>query len=728
MEKVLTELEAGAGALLMAEEAIVDDVNGHLLKWLKSQPPWSDLPVLLLARPGADSSTVAQGMEHLGNVTVLERPTRVAALVSAVRTALRARQRQYQIRNHFAERERSFISQARLAAIVESSDDAIVSKTLDGQILTWNSGAERLFGYTATEAIGQSITMLIPPERQDEEPALLARLRRGEPIEQFETVRVTKDGRRIDISLTVSPIRSEHGQIVGASKIARDITQNKRAAEALRKAQEQLQLVTENMAVAVTYCARDLRYLWISPGCAAWLGRPAADIVGKTIPEVLGDAAFETVRANIDRVLTGERVEFEQEVAYQGLGRRWVRAVYVPTNDSTGQTDGWVAVIMDMTDHHKMEDALRQADRRKDEFLAMLAHELRNPLAPIRNSLHIMRMNRQHDPTAERVAEMMERQVNHLVRLVDDLLEISRITRGKIELRKELVEVAAFIRGAVETSRPLIDAAGHQLAVTIPPEPLTLEGDPVRLAQVFANLLNNAAKYMDAGGQIWLTVRRANSHVAISVRDTGTGIPADMLPHVFDLFMQVDRHAGRSQGGLGIGLTLVKNLVELHDGTVEAHSDGPGRGSEFVVHLPLAPVQCLADIPEKVVNPSLVLTTRRVLVVDDNRDAAESLGALLKLLGAEVRVAFNGPEALEALRTYQPGVMLLDIGMPGMDGYEVARRVRQQPEFRHVTLVALTGWGQEEDRRRSAAAGFDYHLIKPADLDALQTILISLET
>jgi PAS domain S-box-containing protein len=602
LAQVCLELEAGAGAVLMVEEAVIANGDGCLAAWLGRQPPWSDLPILVLARSGADSTAIAQSMDVLGNVTVLERPTRVAALVSAVRTALRARQRQYQIRDYLVERERSIETQSLLAAIVASSDDAIISRTLEGKILTWNAGAERIFGYSAAEVMGRPITMLMPPERQIEEANLLERLRQGERIEHFETVRVAKDGRRLDISLTVSPIRDGNGNIIGTSKVARDITERKQA-----------------------------------------------------------------------------------------------------------------------------EAVLREADRRKDEFLAILAHELRNPLAPIRNSLHILRLNSRHDPAAERVGEIMERQVNHMVRLVDDLMEISRITRGKLELRKELIEVAAVVRSAVETSRPQIEAAGHQLAVALPPEPLTLEGDTVRLTQIVANLLNNAAKYTDAGGQIWLTVRREGDRVMISVRDTGTGIPPEMLPRVFELFTQVDRHAGRSQGGLGIGLTLVKRLAEMHGGNVVAHSEGTGRGSEFVVRLPLADHPYPTARAGSEADSPPVLTPRRVLIVDDNHDAADSLGMLLKLLGSDVQVVYNGPDALEALVRYQPAVVLLDIGMPGMDGYEVARRIRQEQLSRNVTLIALTGWGQEADRKRTQIAGFDYHLIKPPEISTLQSLLISLD-
>jgi signal transduction histidine kinase len=351
----------------------------------------------------------------------------------------------------------------------------------------------------------------------------------------------------------------------------------------------------------------------------------------------------------------------------------------------------------------QLYQALRETDRRKDEFLATLAHELRNPLAPIRNALQILKMPRVDAGTAERSREMMERQVHHLVRLVDDLLDVSRVMRGKIELRRERVELATVVARAVETVQPLVDAQGHELAVSLPTESLPIDADPVRLAQVVGNLLTNAAKYTEPHGRIWLTAERENGTAVLRVRDTGIGIAPPMLPRVFELFVQVDHASTKAQGGLGIGLTLVKNLVEMHNGAVEATSEGLGRGSEFVVRLPLSAqaldqdqgggVGSQADQP-----PSH--SGYRLLVVDDNHDAAESLAMLLKLQGHEVRVAFNGMAALEMTKTYTPDVVFLDIGMPGMDGYEVARRLRQQPGLEKTVLAALTGWGQKEDRRR----------------------------
>jgi CheY-like chemotaxis protein len=320
---------------------------------------------------------------------------------------------------------------------------------------------------------------------------------------------------------------------------------------------------------------------------------------------------------------------------------------------------------------------------------------------------------------------MMERQVNYMVRLVDDLMEVSRITRGLVELRKEETDIVSIIRAAVETSKPLIDAAGHQLAITLPQEPIPLYGDPLRLAQVFANLLNNSAKYTDAGGQIWLTVRREGNHVLVSVRDTGIGMSDAMLPVVFEMFMQADRATNRTQGGLGIGLTLVKRLVEMHGGSVAAYSAGEGQGSEFIVSLPIAAAPTSkVTLPIPGQKPAAA-PQRRVLVVDDNKDSATSMGMLLKFLNTDVRVAHDGPTALDMVESYHPNVVLLDIGMPGMDGFEVARRIRQRADFDDIVLIALTGWGQTEDRNRTQTAGFDHHLVKPADITTLQSLLSS---
>jgi signal transduction histidine kinase/DNA-binding response OmpR family regulator len=368
---------------------------------------------------------------------------------------------------------------------------------------------------------------------------------------------------------------------------------------------------------------------------------------------------------------------------------------------------------------------LQQADRRKDEFLATLSHELRNPLAPLRNSLHLLRAAGGGGAAAP-IHDMMERQVNHLVRLVDDLLETSRISRGAFDLKKERVELGEAVRNAVETSQPLIQAAGHELRLDLPGAPLWIEGDPVRLAQILANLLNNAARYTDPGGRISLSAALAGGAVKISVRDNGTGIAPEAQPRLFEMFSRESRSSGRNQGGLGIGLALARRLAEMHGGGIEAKSDGPGKGAEFIVTLPLATEQRPAEAAGA--PRGAALKPRRILVVDDNHDAAESLSMVLKFLGADVRVARDGPEALAAFEAYDPAVVLLDIGLPGMDGYEVARRIRSGFPSRRAALVALTGWGQDKDRREAREAGFDQHLIKPAEIGALQALLASLET
>jgi signal transduction histidine kinase/ActR/RegA family two-component response regulator len=473
-EGLLEELAAGAAALAIAEEQLAGDNNARLAAVLREQPPWSDIPVLLFTRQGADSVAAHDAVRTLGNVTLLERPLRLTALLSAVRTAMRARRRQYQIRGHMEERERA-------------------------------------------------------------------------------------------------------------------------------------------------------------------------------------------------------------------------------------------------------AEALRLADQRKDEFLATLGHELRNPLSPLLAGLQLLRMARGDGETLDRVGGIMDRQVSHLVRLVDDLLEVSRITRGVIDVRREPLELATLVRSAIDTTRPMFEGASHELNVDLPSEPIVIEGDAVRLTQVFANLLTNAAKYTNHGGRIDVAVRRTGRFATISVRDNGIGIPREHLDSVFEMFMQVDRSSRQAQGGLGIGLTLVRSLVAMHGGSVEARSGGPGKGSEFIVTLPTVAVH---ELPSRGVDEVPMLPPRRMLVVDDNRDAADTLAALLGRLGATVAVAYGGAEALERMSTFAPDVVLLDIGMPELDGYEVARRIRASGET-EMHLIALTGWGQDQDVRRSREAGFDHHLVKPPDIERLREIIAS---
>ncbi|HSD29224.1 MAG TPA: PAS domain S-box protein [Vicinamibacteria bacterium] len=846
-----------------------------------------------------------------------------------------------------AERRRNEENQARLAAIVESSQDAIVSKTLDSRIVSWNAGAEQLFGYRAEEVIGRPITLLIPPERQDEEREILERIRRGERVQHYETVRISKEGRRVDVSLTISPVRDGAGRVVGASKIARDITTRKRTEQRLATQSRVTQALAESAGlrdaapkilraiceeldwpVGVLWsvgedgkalrCA-ELHHLPSAPiprfeaacrerafardvglpgrvwagGQPAWIcdvtrdgnfpraGVAAAEglhgafgvpivvenrVVG--VLELFSQGAREPDRdllqvmnaigSQVGEFIERKRAEEElrdseqkrrflaeasaaladltdQESTLQKVAAlavphfadwcavdvpeadgsvrrlavshvdpakvrlvreldrrfpsrpwetRWVRQVIrtgepewaasvdemlaaltpgeehlrivrdlglrsyicVPLNSRARVLGaltfvrGESARAYDADDVRAAEDlahrtviaienasllaTLRDADRRKNEFLAMLAHELRNPLAPIGNAVQIFRAKGPPVPELQWATEVIGRQVHQMTRLVDDLLDVSRITRGKIELRREVLELATVVGSAVEASRPLIDKWGHELTVTVPPHPILLDADPTRLAQVVSNLLNNAAKYTEHGGRIGLIAEQEGDQVAIRVNDNGVGIPAEMRPRIFDLFAQADRSLERSEGGLGIGLTLVQRLVQMHGGSVEARSEGPGKGSEFVVRLPIAraaarPAPRGAESGQPVAGPRAL----RILVVDDNHDAADSLGMLLRMMGNEVHTAHDGVEALGAVAAFHPDVVLLDLGLPKLDGFEVADRIREQRGGADVLLVALTGWGRSEDRRRSREAGFDHHMTKPVEFKALQQFL-----
>jgi len=390
------------------------------------------------------------------------------------------------------------------------------------------------------------------------------------------------------------------------------------------------------------------------------------------------------------------------------------------------------SIIRDISAHRQLEAELRrgkrvleQADRQKDEFLAMLAHELRNPLAPIPNAIQVLQDFSPADADLQWARDVIERQVQHMTRLVDDLLDVSRINRGKITLQKGRLKLAQVVADAVEIARPHIEGRKHRLTISQPPEPLWLEGDSTRLAQVVANLLNNAAKYMERGGHIWLTVEKEGDQAVVRVRDTGIGIAPEKLPDIFGLFTQLDRSLDRSQGGLGIGLTLARRLVEMHGGSIHAQSDGPGQGSEFVVRLPtLGQIKEVKETSEPCGPPFAAPPPQRILIADDNEDFADMTARLLRRKGGhEVTVVYDGPAALEVVQTFRPQVGFLDIGLPGINGYELVQRLRKLPGLEEALLVALTGYGQEEDRRRSLAVGFDEHLTKPVRFDTLQRLL-----
>ncbi|MEO6193654.1 MAG: chemotaxis protein CheB [Thermoanaerobaculia bacterium] len=498
----------------------------------------------------------------------------------------------------------------RLASIVDSSQDGIIGKTLDGVITSWNAGAERLYGYSAREAVGRMLDLIVPPDQRPLMTAVFERLRQGIKVEPLETSRVRKNGERLDISLTFSPVRDAGGRLVGASGIDRDISDRKRTEEELLR----------------------------------------------------------------------------------------------------------------------RTDQLVEADRRKDEFLAMLGHELRNPLAPIRNCLHLLRSPNLTEEQERRALRTIERQVFHLTRLVDDLLDIARVSRGKILLRRERLDLVETVRAMVEDQRLDLEDAGLGIDLDLPGAPLWVEGDPTRISQMVGNVMNNAGKFTEPGGRISFAVREPEpGTAAVVVRDTGIGMEPELLARAFEPFSQAERGPDRGRGGLGLGLALVKAMIEMHGGAVEAESPGLGGGTEVTLRLPLAGAVIGSTTSEETTLPDTGpggARARRCLIIEDNVDAAESLSLLLRLTGHEADVAFDGATGLEKARGFRPEVVLCDIGLPGsLDGYGVARAFRADPELRSAFLIALTGYGQEEDRRRALEAGFDTHLTKPADLDNLRRLL-----
>jgi PAS domain S-box-containing protein len=940
----------------------------------------------------------------------------------------------------------------QLRVTLTSIGDAVIATDADGRVTLLNPVAEALTGWTNAEAVGQPLeTIFHIVNEQTEHPV-------GNPVARVlaeglvvglanHTALIARDGVARPIEDSAAPIRGEYGEVIGVVLVFRDATERRSNEEALRRIQEELQIVTDCMSVPVTRCSRDLKYLWVSKPYADWIGRPAAQIMGSPIIDIIGPQAFAQLRPHFEQVLSGREVRYEERIDFHGIGPRWINVVYTPTLDAQGVSDGWVAVVIDVDNRKRMEAALRaseerlaaeleamtqmhglstrlvacadlgtaledvldgairttqadfgniqlfnpekkaleivvqrgfqpdfldyfrtvrvdegsacaqamksgarsvmedvqqdpsyeahraiaaaagyrgvqstpiksrtnrilgmlsthfrqphrvserdqklldlyarhaadfierlrdrdavgeserlekeraaeleailratptpiwiahdpqchritgnpasfellglaegtnvsatvpghdpgergfreyrddqpipgdelpvqraargelvkgadvkfvfndgrvryiygnavplrnpdgsvrgsvaafadvtalkeaeralqEADLRKNEFLATLAHELRNPLAPIRTAVDLLRRADGNGTVVEQARSMMGRQLDQMVRLIDDLLDVSRISQGKVQLRKQRVELATVIRSALETVQPLLAAQAHELTVTLPSEAIYLDADSTRLAQVISNLLNNAVKYTEKGGRIWLTAERQGHEAVVSVRDTGIGIAGKHLPLLFELFSQVTPALERSQGGLGIGLSLVRGLVELHGGTVKAQSDGIGRGSEFIVRLPiveLPPVQEPRDLAGD--GKAVSDRNRRILVVDDNRDAADSLAMMLEMMGHETSTAYDGQEAVQAAATFRPEVILLDIGLPKMNGYEVARHIRQQEWGKGLALIALTGWGQAEDKRRALEAGFDHHLTKPVAAAALEKLL-----
>ena len=613
----------------------------------------------------------------------------------------------------------------QLRVTLASIGDGVVVTDPTGRVTMLNGVAEQLTGWTEVEAAGSALDQVFhivnEETRQGVENPVIRAVRDGVIVGLANhTVLISKDGTERPIADSAAPIRGSGGAVLGAVLVFRDVTDDRKAEIALNQALGREQSWAERLRQVV--------------GASLTIN---AATTQDSIVGVIDGEARRILGASRCKVVLGEQsiVEEDGGLVVELKGRTGRQLGYIHCTDKAGGRfdDDDRAVLTQMAqmasialENARLYNEIRTNDLRKDEFLATLAHELRNPLAPITNSLQVLRVAADQAQLSDSRA-VIERQVAQLVHLVDDLLDVSRVSRGKLELRRRPVLLRDVLQAAVETSQPGLDAQRHRLGIVQPPEDVWLDGDLTRLAQVFANLLNNSAKYMEPGGTVTIEASTTATEVVVSVSDSGIGIAPEMLPHIFDLFVQADRSLERAQGGLGIGLTLVRRLVQLHNGSISVRSDGPGKGSEFLVRLPrAAPGSDEVPRPPAAAAGVAPLPAWRILVVDDNKDAVESLALLLVIGGQTVATARDGLDALAQFTAFAPDVVVLDIGLPGLNGYEVARRIRSMESGKRVILVALTGWGQDEDRRRTVEAGFDHHLVKPVDFDALKALLASL--
>lgn len=628
-------------------------------------------------------------------------------------------------RNQAASRARD--AAERLRAVVDTAVDGIVTINEHGAIETVNPAVSHIFGYAPADLIGRNVNMLMPEPYRSEHDKYLSNYRDTSVRKIIgsgrEVMGLRRDGTTFPMDLSVSETRLIDGSRIFTG-IVRDVTERHRAEAALRESADQFHQLADAMP-QIVWTARADGYVdyynerWYEFtnfkrgefGEASWV-----PILHPDDAQRVKDEWYESIR-------TGRPFQIEARFANRKRGGYvWFLGRAHPVRNERGEIVRWFGTSTDIQELKMAQEALKEADRRKDEFLAMLAHELRNPLAPIRNALNIFRSRATQDP--RELLDVVERQVNHLVRLVDDLMDVSRITRGKINVKREPVSLANILESAIECCRPDIDAGLHPFEITLPESDVFVSADATRLGQVFMNLLNNSARYTPRGKRIWLEARVENNQAVVRVRDEGMGIPEELRTRIFDLFTQGDSSIERVNGGLGIGLTIARRLVAMHDGTLEAQSEGLNQGSEFVVRLPLCPApQPAATEAAPAHDGDGIGKQLRVLVVDDNVDAAESLAMLFRIKGCEVRMAHDGFKTLDVAKEFKPEVVLLDIGLPKMNGYDVARKLRETPEGKSAYLVAQTGWGQEEDRQRSREAGFDAHMVKPLDFNALVALI-----
>jgi PAS domain S-box-containing protein len=604
--------------------------------------------------------------------------------------------------------------------VEQTRDYALFILDRDGRILTWNLGAQRLKGYAPEEIIGRHFSTFYTRDAVDSGwPQHELRVAAGEGRFEDEGWRVRKDGSRFWANVVITALRDEDGRLLGFSKITRDLSERKLQEEALRQSEERFRLLIEGVVdYAIFMLDPEGTVTSWNAGAERINGYRREEILGKHmsrffVPEDIeaGKPWEELAAARRDG-----RAESEGWRVRKNGERFWARAVVSALYDPAGHLRGFAKVTQDLTDQRHLQD-LEMAARHVNEFISTLAHELRNPLAPIRAAVQVMGMAPADDPAQALMRQTIDRQSAQLARIVNDMVDIARITRGAVDIEHAPVDMAEVARRAVEAAAPLIEAARHKLEVELAPQPVMVSGDLQRLTQAATNLLNNAARYTPEGGRIEVAVRAEDRQAVLRVRDNGRGIEADLLERIFDMFVQGRAPLKRIAGGLGIGLALSRKIAELHEGALEAHSEGEGKGSEFILRVPLAEERPAAVEAPAALGPAA--RPQRILIVDDNADAAATLEMLLKSLGHETRVVHDGEAALRLARPFRPDVVLLDIGMPGLDGYEVARRLRAMKKGTALRIIAVTGWGQEADRQRSSEAGFDLHLVKPVEPSAL---------
>jgi two-component system CheB/CheR fusion protein len=615
---------------------------------------------------------------------------------------------------------------AQLSAIVESSDDAIIGKTLDGVITTWNQGAYRLYGYTAQEALGRHASFLYPPGRKEEVDVIVRQFREGRPVERMETIRQRKDGGLVNVSVTFSPILDASGTIIGISAISRDISQIIRAKEEVAEREERIRLLLDSTAEAIYGIDLSGVCIFCNSSCAKLLGyRSPSALIGKQLHPLIhhtkpDGTPYSPEQSPIYQAMRHrEGAHVDDEVLWRADGTSFPAEYWSHPILRNGEVIGAVVTFLDVTERRRAQAELEEGVRRREQFLAMLSHELRNPLAAIISATRVLQSTQWNDHSCHEAGQVVGRQANHMARLLDDLLDVSRITRGRIALQNERLDLRDTAQSAIEALGPFMAERDTQLTVEMANEPVPVYGDAARLQQIQANLLSNASKYSPCGSQVRFELRREKDEAVIKVTDSGRGIRQEILPRIFDLFVQGDPSIDRSEGGLGVGLTLLRSLVELHHGHVDAASDGPGTGSTFTVTLPIA-TSADHDATEA---PARRTAVKTVVLVEDQTDARRMLQLLLESSGIRVYPAENGREGVDLIERVHPDLALVDLGLPVMNGFELAKSVRENPANNATRLVALSGYGQDSDVQAALAAGFDDHFTKPPDPDRLEAML-----